>query len=230
MNKAKAMGAGELYKGGVDWRKIKKYGLPVVIIGGGSTALFFTVKSLLSDYRDAGEEAMKNLSPKAAIIETTDDMQERGVGASKYKKKGAKDDEITPMGLVTPNQVNKNVLGKYTYDLTDGLGIMMAYYEAIHNGDKNLYKYLLSDETIRKFKEKYNMGPDEAIGYILEGSPLTKKKFNYVIGHLYKENLNGRWVLRWEAQITIFDEDGNIEGGLVDRRSATKTEKGEWKL
>jgi hypothetical protein len=70
----------ELYKG-LDLRKIKKYGIPAAVVGG-VAAVFFTAISFLNDYKDEGEETMKNLTP-AAITETTQDMEERGVGLSK---------------------------------------------------------------------------------------------------------------------------------------------------
>jgi hypothetical protein len=68
----------ELYKG-LDLRKIKKYGIPVAVLGG-ATAIFFTAKSFLNDYRDQGEEVMEKLNSQAAITETTRDMEDRGVG------------------------------------------------------------------------------------------------------------------------------------------------------
>jgi len=77
----------ELYKGGVDWKRIKKYGLPVVVTGG-AAAVFFTAKSFLNDYKEEGEEVMKNLNAPAAITETTQDMEKRGVGLSVYENEG----------------------------------------------------------------------------------------------------------------------------------------------
>jgi len=117
-------GAGELYKG-IDWKKIKKYGLPVAIAGAG-TSLFFLVKSLLNDdHRNAGEEVMKNLNAQAAITETTEDMEKRGVGIPKkpalpsHGDEGLEGNEMSSDGLVKPNQVNKNILGSHNYNLKD---------------------------------------------------------------------------------------------------------------
>jgi|GEM_PF-4758346 len=71
----------------VDLKRIKKYGIPAAVAGG-VAAFFFTAKSFLNDYKDKGEEAMKNLNAQAAITETTQDMEKRGVGLSDYENEG----------------------------------------------------------------------------------------------------------------------------------------------
>ena len=75
---APSMKEEQLYRGGINWKKVKKYGIPAAIAGS-ALSLTFLVKSVLNDHQATGEEVMRNLNPKALIMQRANELESRGI-------------------------------------------------------------------------------------------------------------------------------------------------------
>lgn len=140
--------------------------------------------------------------------------------------------ELTPDGWVIPNRINKNAFGKYSYDLKDPNQLMLAYYEAIKNNDKNLLGYLVSDGTIKLIKENWNMSKDEFLEYWLEKKKrIISRNFKYSIIGLFEPHPDphDRRLFKRDVLIYLLDDEGNRTKLIPDEFICTEVD-GKWQI
>jgi hypothetical protein len=186
----------ELYRG-IDWKKIRKYGIPVAAVGG-AAAIFFTAKSFLNDYRDQGEEVIKNLNSQTAITETTKDMEERGVGITG-----------DPLGKLD----KKQPLSSYGSGGDDGWTKIDQDYKPKNIVEKNIKEGFSNDNLLPIYMKNY--GNDEELLNKWHGIIFSEKHASHIRSE-YKD-----WMiidLKYEGEY----------GTEQRRMLYLKTKKGQW--